>query len=157
MVESSEQKNYSDTKIAYILKGDIRTLSKTRITARKILSHLQQQLIVLTVELERQHGNRPLYSGPLHLDLEVYFISALPIYRQTKLTKSTHEKYCIIKPYISILVGLIERIGEKILFNDGTYISSVSCFKKYTVLPEPYLSFTITELKEGPYKSKDNQ
>lgn len=148
MTDQCKPKKSSKSKIVYTLKGDIRTLSKTRITARKILSHLQQQLIVLTVELERQHGNRALYNGPLHLDLAVYFTSELPVYRQTKLTKATNENFCVVKPYVSILIGLIERIGEKILFNDGTYISSVSCVKRYTTCEEPYLTFSVTQLKE---------
>src|SRR5271169_5238460 len=91
----------------YTLKGDIRSLSKTRITARKVLNNLQTQSIILSVDLERQHGNRSTYNGPLHLDLDIYFTSDLPVYRQTRLTKSAQEGYNTTRPHISMLIGLI--------------------------------------------------
>ena len=132
---------------SYILKGDVRALSRARITSRKVLSHIQEQSIILTIELERQHKGKSLFSGPLHLDLEIYFTSDLPIYRQKKVMPRVKEKYSIAKPYISVLIGLIERIGEGILFGDGCSISSVICTKKYTKEKEPYLMFKVVELK----------
>jgi hypothetical protein len=131
----------------YILKGDVRALSRARITSRKVLSHIQEQSIILSIELERQHADKPAYTGPLHLELEIYFTSDLPIYRQKKVVKASREKYSIAKPHISVLIGLIERIGEGILFGDGCSISSVNCTKKYTKEKEPYLMFKVVELK----------
>jgi len=131
----------------YTLYGDVRALSKAKIVSRPVLSQLQRQAIVIAVDLERQHDGRRFYKGPLHLDLDVYFISDLPTYRQKKSISGNSDDYNMTNPHISTLIGLIEKIGEGVLFDDGTHISSVNCTKKYTYEKEPYLTFSVIELK----------
>jgi hypothetical protein len=132
----------------YVLKGDVRALSNSRITARRILSNLQQQSIYFTIELERQHNERKLYGGPLHLDLEVYFISELPVYKQSKITNCRNRDYNMANPYISTLIALIEKVGEGVLFESGYSISSVNCVKENIKADDAFIAFSIKELRK---------
>ncbi len=133
--------------LVYTLYGDVRALSKAKIVSRPVLSQLQQQAIIIAVDLERQHNGRRFYTGPLHLDLDVYSVSDLPIYRQKKSISGCSDDYNLMKPHISTLIGLIEKIGEGVLFDDGAHISSVGCTKRYTYEKNPYLTFSVIELK----------
>lgn len=123
----------------------MRGLSRMRITQRRLLSHVQQQGSILSIELERQHGDRPFYHGPLHVDMDVYFTPDKPNY---KWQTSKNYIYNDQNPCLSVLVGFLEQIGQGIIFNAGTAICSLNCTKKYTTDKEPYLTFSISELKK---------
>ena len=129
------------SKLVYRLQGDVRSLSRMRITNRKLLTHVQEQGLILSIELERQHGDRPFYVGPLHLDVDFYFAA-----KGRKLLNKI--AYNDSFPHLSTRIGFIEQVGEGVIFDNSVTIVSTNCSKKYTKEREPYLTFYLTELRK---------
>lgn len=138
--------------IIYKLYGDVRSLSRMRITKRRLHSHVQEQGIILSIELERQHAGRGFFNGPLHIDMDVFFVPKVTSWSKYRSTPA--HIYNNEHPTISVLVGFLEQIGQGILFNNGTSICSLNCAKRFTGEAEPYITFAVKELKNTHEKKE---
>lgn len=86
--------------------------------------------------LINQHGDRPPFSGPIHLDINFY----LEAKHDSKVTQP-HDT----NPRLSRLVDFVEEMGNRLLFGNSCLIASTSVHKFYDTNPRTEL--IITELR----------
>lgn len=94
--------------------------------------------------IEDQHGNQPLYEGPLCLEVNFYF--HMPQNKKKffdELRGSSHH----IKPDLSNLIKLIEDSAKGILYHDDALIASIIAHKYYADTPRT--EFSIIQIKKG--------
>jgi len=134
----------------YVLKGDPIPLARCRVS--RYTGHLrvfdpQKELkLVSQLTLKNQHGNRPLFKGPVHVDANFYF--HIP---------KTHKKtrpgfYHVVRPDVDNLAKMLLDVGWHILFADDCVVSELFCRKLYD--DEPRTEFIIYQL-ENNEKEKD--
>lgn len=137
--------------ITYIITGDPIPLARPRIGGEGRKVYDSQKLIKLSIihHLREQHNNRPLYTGPCHL--EAIFYMKIPKNSPAKRTAMI-GKYHIFKPDADNLVKFIADLAcmktindEDVLLKDDCIIASISAKKIYDL--NPRTEFTITELK----------
>lgn len=124
----------------YTIPGNPIALKRARYChrTRKIYNSQRNELLVLSLNIESQHDNAPLYEGPLHLDVTFF----MPIKTSNaKKQKSMINTYHMFKPDVDNLVKLVADISTGILYKDDALIASISARKVYAL--EPRTEFTI--------------
>jgi len=140
------------TPLTYVLIGDPVPLARARVTGGNRIVYDSQKLIKhsLINQLLDQHGDRPLYEGPLHLDVTFYM--RMPKGMLKKTAENT-GKYHVYKPDLDNCIKLIGDIAsidiygeiDGVLLKDDCTIASITAKKVYDINPRTV--FTITELK----------
>lgn len=94
------------------------------------------------IDLHDQHGDDPLFKGPLHLEAYFYF----PIAKTIKPAERFKRKgsYHSFRPDLSNLVKLIEDVATGILYEDDSLIASITAYKLYD--DRPRTEFSLREL-----------
>jgi Holliday junction resolvase RusA-like endonuclease len=107
----------------YIFPGDPVSLSRPRFGNGRVY-HLQADLKRrYSIDLQRQHGDMELYTGPLNLMVEFYF----PIPKRSKYAKVWH----VFKPDITNCIKWVEDVANGIIYHDDCLIAAVQATKKY--------------------------
>ena len=129
----------------YILTGSPVPLARARTSyVLKRCYDAQKQLkMIAGIEIQHQHGNRPLLSGPLSLDVTFY----LPLARSMSLKRNKQllGTYHTIRPDTSNLLKFIEDVCQNIVYKEDCIISVITAKKLYS--NDPKTIFTIEELK----------
>lgn len=127
-----------DMKMTYIIDGDPISWARARpnYNSRRMWDAQKHEKLVLGLDLVKQHGPNPPFSGPI--SLEVNFYMKLP--QKGRNPGDWHSG----KPDFSNLLKFIEDTGNKILYIDDCMIVSVSGKKVYD--RNPRTEFTITRL-----------
>jgi Holliday junction resolvase RusA-like endonuclease len=126
--------------ITYIIKGDPIALARGRYHNRKVYDSQKNEKLCLGITLLNQHKARPLYSGPLQLDVTFY----MPIAKsKQKQRNSILDTYHVFTPDLSNMIKFIEDIANSILYDDDCLISKINAKKIYG---DPRTEFTITQL-----------
>ena len=141
----------SRTIYKYVLEGDPIPLARCRISHRwghlRVFDSQKELKLISQITLKSQHGNRPLFSGPLRVDAYFYF----HIPRSHKKTKPGY--FHIIKPDGDNLVKMILDLGNGVLFKDDCIVSQILCSKMYD--DHPRTEFYIYKLENhGKKKEK---
>jgi Holliday junction resolvase RusA-like endonuclease len=123
----------------YIIEGDPVALARPRMSGRAVYDSQKQLKLVAGLALRSQHGDKPFYEGPLHMDVQFYL--KISQRRKDSLENQPHRS----KPDLSNLLKFLEDIGTGILYHDDMMISEVVCGKYYSDIPRT--EFTIRELK----------
>ncbi|HVW99243.1 MAG TPA: RusA family crossover junction endodeoxyribonuclease [Candidatus Babeliaceae bacterium] len=139
--------------IKYILQGDPVPLARPRVSGANRNIYDSQKLLKrsLLFQLMEQHGSRPPYSGPCHLDAVFYM--KMPKGSISKTAANVGKPH-IFKPDTDNLIKLICDIccmsedgdGPGVLLNDDCVVFSITAKKLYDV--NPRTEFTITEINE---------
>lgn len=125
----------------YIIQGDPIALARARSAHGRFYDSQKQLKLVTSLDLINQHENKPMFKGPLHMD--VVFYLGMSKVAQNKLKEKI--LYHIFKPDISNLIKYIEDVGSTILYEDDCIIASINARKLYSLTPRTEL--IITELK----------
>lgn len=144
----------SDSPYCYIVAGDPTPLARCRFGNRRVWDSQKAEKLHFSLHLRFLHGNRPLYSGPLHLEVNFYF----PIPNSRKKVISLQGSYHHFRPDISNLIKFAEDCANGILFHDDALIASIASTKRY-VLDNPRTEIIITSLSKDVYerpRSKPN-
>jgi len=126
--------------ITYTIKGDPIALARGRYHNRKVYDSQKNEKLVLGITLLNQHKDRPLYTGPLQLDVTFYMPIAKSRQKQRNVLLNT---YHVFTPDLSNMIKFIEDIANDILYSDDCLISKINAKKIYG---EPRTEFTITQL-----------
>lgn len=127
-----------EEKIVYTIKGIPVALRRPRFGKGQVWNSQQELFLVYGIYIKGQHDGRPLYSGPLQLDITFYF----PIPAKKKKNPPYWHQF---KPDLSNLIKLVEDCIQDVLYHDDCIISQINAKKIYDV--EPRTEFTITELE----------
>ena len=122
----------------YILYGEPIPLSRCR-HGRREWDQQQEQKVLAALHLSHLHNDKPLFRGPLELNIDFFF----GISQKT----SAHKKFLshIQAPQISRLIKFIEEIASGVLFADEYTIASISSRKLYDFTPRT--EFSIKQIK----------
>lgn len=124
--------------VRYILHGDPIPLMRARHGNRKTWDAQKHIKLALGLMMQEQHRGKKMYCGPLHLDVDFYFV---PPQRRNK---DHAYDFHIFRPDLSNLIKLVEDVATGILFSDDCIIASLSAKKKYDNVART--EFTISRL-----------
>ena len=122
----------------YVIKGDPIAWARAGLHGKRVYDTQKHQKLVAGITLRDQHQGRPMYQGPLSLDVTFYL--KIPQRRNDNWDNKPHYS----PPDFSNLLKFIEDIGTGLLYEDDRLISHVSGKKVYGI--EPRTEFTIMEL-----------
>ncbi len=126
---------------SYIVDGNLAAFSRMDMDKKRIWDATTSFRAKSAIQLEKQHGTKPKFEGPLHIDC-VFFLE----YPGAKaIGKKLIGRYHLIKPYMSVLMYFLEHVPIGILFAEGSCISSVHSKKVYDT--QARTEFTIYEIK----------
>lgn len=126
----------------YIIPGEPQALKRPRILhERKMFDIQRNEKLIHGIHLQHQHDNRPLFEGPLHMDVTFYLKTPQPR-RSKKPDKSGLYHFCT--PDLDNLLKFIFEIGTSVIYKDDCQIASVTSRKIYHL--EPRTEFTLTPL-----------
>lgn len=134
--------------IIYVLPGNPVPLARPRFGKNRIFDCQKLLKVNHGIVLNSIHNNRPLYKGPLVLDVTFF----LPIggsfseKKRANLENTGHKN----RPDLDNLVKYILDASNKILFHDDSLISVIHAQKIYS--KDPKTVFTITELNDAKTK-----
>ena len=130
-----------DCPLVYVLEGDPVALARGRHVGRRVYDSQKNEKLVLGITLRNQHGDRPLYDGPLLLDVTFF----MPIAKSREKHRAHLMDSChFYTPDLSNLIKFVEDLSANILYHDDCLIAKIIAKKIYG---EPRTEFTLTKLK----------
>ena len=134
----------------YLIDGNPLPLARTRMGrgSRRLYDSQKDIKIVQGICLQNQHGEKPLYIGPLQLDVTFYL--KMPKLSARKIAER-NNMYHFYKPDLSNLIKLVEDIANEIIYKDDAQISYITSRKVYH--ENPRTEFSIIPLaKDDKYE-----
>jgi Holliday junction resolvase RusA-like endonuclease len=117
--------------------------AKPNFFKRQMYDSQKQAKLIIGIRLRNQHGDRPPYTGILHLNLNFNF--ELPTKNKKQLR---NQLYHVARPDLSNLLKMIEDICVDVgIIKDDALISSIFCKKQYSDTPSTTFNFTILKGK----------
>jgi len=139
--------------MVYIIPGEPQALARPRFSSRsrRVYNPMRHEMLILSITLQSQHNNQPLFEGPIHLD--VIFFMPYP----SKLTKAQRKdiegSYHFTRCDLDNMVKFLADIGNGILYKDDAIISSISAKKVYS--DNPRTEFSFQSLLQSKLESKN--
>jgi len=125
----------------YIIPGEPIPLARARFGKNKVWDSQKQQKFAFGIHLNKQHGNQPLFHGPLHMDVTFF----MPMPKKVSKTKPLTNKPHIFTPDLDNLIKLVADAATGILYADDCTICQISARKVYDT--NTRTEFTLIELK----------
>ena len=128
----------------YTIFGCPTPLARARHAGGHVYDNQKNSKLIFGITLRELHDEKPLFKGPLHLDIVFY----MPISNSWS-DKKKNERSCnyhVIKPDISNLLKFVEDCATGILYRDDCVICSVNMKKIYDDGEKPRTVLTIKEL-----------
>lgn len=127
-------------------------LSRPRFGQGRVYDPQKNERIFYTIAIERQHNNRPMLTGPLHLD--VTFFMPMPPSMSLKKKSQVKDTPHFVRPDLSNLLKWLEDVAQQAgLFKDDSCIVSVAAHKIYS--DEPRTEFIFTPLQGERHGKKE--
>ena len=136
----------------YLIEGNPIALTRSRMGhgARRMYEAQHDAKIINSIHLLNQHGHKPAYSGPLHLDVVFYLKMPRLSDRKVKERNNTYHYY---RPDLSNLINFVEAVAHDIIYKDDAQICWITSRKLYH--ENPRTEFSITPLnKDDKYEIK---
>ena len=112
----------------YVIPGKPVSIIKIReAQKRKSWDDQSEAKARIAVDLVNQHGELPLYDGPLKLEVSFYFQFLQPVSRDK--VSIMRERGHVINPGLSDLIQFIEWVGKGIIFSHDYLIASIDARK----------------------------
>jgi len=127
--------------VVYVIPGNPIPLARARINHKSMYDSQRNEKLVARVNLRNQHEDKPLFTGPLLLDITFYMPIVKSRAKQYDKILNTYDFY---KPDLSNLIKYVEDVANEILYDDDCLIAKINAKKIYG---EPRTEFTITSLK----------
>lgn len=121
--------------MVYIIEGNPKALARPRWNGRTVYDSQKEYKLIIRVDLERQHDNRPLLKGALHLI--AYFYMPIP----KKSFKGFENKFHIGRPDIDNLLKMLCDCCNSIIFKDDAIICAITSIKRYSAYPRTEFYF----------------
>ena len=136
----------------YVIQGNPIPLARARIGhgSRKMYDSQHEAKILQGIYLDNQRAGRPIYTGPLHLDVTFYL--KMPKLSERKVIERNNT-YHYYRPDLSNLIKFIEDVANEILYKDDAQICVITSRKLYH--ENPRTEFSLIPLKkEDKYENK---
>jgi Holliday junction resolvase RusA-like endonuclease len=122
----------------YIINGNPVPLARPRMTRNNVYDSQKDFKLIAGLDIKKQHGNDPMFEGPLHLDVTFFMRIPYPSSRDKK--RKLCSTYHVTRPDLSNLLKFYEDVCTGILYQDDSLISSISCKKIYDISPRTEFS-----------------
>lgn len=136
----------------YVIPGNPVSLKRPRFSSatKRVYNSQRSEMLVLSIGLQSQHDDDPLFEGPLHMDVTFY----MPI--SASMTKKNQEKlkdtFNTSRPDLDNLIKMVADVANGILYKDDALIASISAKKVYD--SNPRIEFSIQPIKSGEKHGK---
>lgn len=121
----------------YVIVGDPIPLARARHIHNRVYDSQKALKLINGITLRAQHNDRPLLSGPLHLNVQFY----MPI----AATSRKKAFYHVFKPDLDNLIKWICDISNSILFNDDCIVAKITATKMYDKNPRTEFTLEVLE------------
>lgn len=129
----------------YVLMGNPIPLARARTSyvLKRCYDSQKTLKLIAGIEVQRQHGDRPFFKGPLKLDVTFY----LPLARSMSLRKANlyNNTLHVYRPDTSNLIKFVEDVCQNIIYKEDCQISVITAKKLFST--EPKTIFTIEEIQ----------
>lgn len=124
----------------YVILGSPVALARPRFASshKRVYDSQANMKLVHGIELSKQHGEAPLLSGPLHLDIK--FIFAI-----TRKKSQCCDKPYFCRPDLDNLIKYYADISTGIIYADDCIITSINASKVYGSEPKTIFSFKVID------------
>lgn len=122
----------------YVLRGAPVALQRPRFGKGYVYDSQKEIKMISEITLRSQHDDRPMFTGPLHLEINFY----LP-YGSVK-SKSKEGLPHIQRPDISNLIKYIEDIMTGIVYPDDKLVAGITSYKWFS--SEPRTEIIVSEI-----------
>lgn len=120
--------------IKYIIKGEPIALARPRHGRNnQIYDSQRNEKLVNGITLLAQHHDRPMYTGPLHLDVTFF----MPI----KPTGKKKDGYHSYTPDLDNMIKWVCDISNNVLFVDDCIVAKITAAKVYDRVPRTEFTF----------------
>jgi len=140
-VAVEEKYRFNDDVIVYVLDGDPTPLARARIGRGRCWDSQKKTKLVHGITLSAQHGQRPMYSGPLLMTMTFY--CPIPPSRERKIKPGYPHA---VKPDLDNFIKYICDVAQDILFENDSRVAQITCKKVYS--RKPRTEFTIKVLEQ---------
>lgn len=127
----------------YILLGNPIPLARPRFSKGHVWDSQKQSKEKALIDLQKQHGEFALFTGPL--SLEITFYLKLPQKSTMRQRTAMLESHHITRPDLSNLVKYVEDVCNGVVYTDDCLITEIVATKCYDF--EPRTEFTIRMLE----------
>jgi Holliday junction resolvase RusA-like endonuclease len=135
----------------YIVPGDPIALARPRISRKSMWDPQKQERLFFGIHVKNQHGDKPLYTGPLKLD--VIFFMPFPQTHKARKGRRLGD-YHFFRPDTSNMIKFVEDACSGVLYPDDCSIAVIVAKKIYD--DEPRTEFKIIQLRESNEKREEN-
>lgn len=134
----------------YVIPGEPQALARPRFSrqSQRVYNPMRNQMLILSITIQSQHNNKPLFEGPIHMD--VTFFMPYP----SKLTKAQRTdiqgSYHFTRSDLDNMIKFLADLCNGVLYKDDAIIASISAKKVYSDNPRTEFSFqSLLESKNG--------
>jgi Holliday junction resolvase RusA-like endonuclease len=110
----------------------------------------RNEMLILSIGLQSQHDDEPLFEGPLHMD--VTFFMPIPSKTSKKAKQDIILQPDATRPDLDNLIKFVADISNGVLYKDDALIASISAKKVYDI--NPRTEFSIQSIKSGEKHAK---
>lgn len=125
-------------KFVYVIPGKPIPLQRPRYSIAHIYDSQKCEKAASRIYIQNQHGDLPLYEGPLQLIVEFYF-------ETPKRTQSANGKFHTGPPDTDNCIKYLCDIAQGLLYKNDSLIAQIIATKLYDHIPRT--QFTIKQLK----------
>jgi len=118
---------------SYIIPGSPIALARARFSNQRVWDSQKQLKINIGLVLRHQHAERPLFMGPLHIDLAFYMPIPQSLSQKKKLAMDGTPHYC--KPDVDNLIKLALDCCNGIVYKDDCQVAVICAKKIYSTEP----------------------
>ena len=122
----------------YIIPGKPVPLQRPRYSIAHIYDSQKREKAASRIYIQNQHGDNPLFTGALQLNVEFYF-------ETPKSTQSHNGKYHIGPPDTDNCIKYLCDVAQGLLYKNDSIIAQIIATKLYDRIPRT--EFTIKQLK----------
>lgn len=135
------------TYITYQLPVDPLALARHRHGKGRVWDSQKQEKLYYGILLSNAHGDRPLYTGALHIDINFY----MKVPESAGKQKPSREGHWHVQvPDTSNCLKFLEDVGSGIIYADDRTICSVWPQKRWSAIPR--IEFSVWELSNPAHQ-----
>lgn len=136
----------------YVIPGNPVSLKRPRFSSatRRMYNPQRNQMLIMSIGLQSQHDDDPLFEGPLHMDITFYM--PIPQSKNKKEQQRLQSTYHVARLDLDNLIKMCCDLGSGIIYKDDALIASISAKKVYDI--NPRTEFSIQPIKSGEKHGK---
>lgn len=134
-IQNTQQSSEHHNDVRYVIPGNPIPLARPRFFNGRVYDSQKQVKFATGIIIRHQHGDRPKYEGPLHLNVNFFM----------KPPKKNINTWHTNTPDLDNMLKFIADVSIGILYEDDKNIAKITTCKIYD--NDPRVEFTLTPLQ----------